>query len=98
MSEIINNNQEKKEKIHPVKKFKSGHVSASMWANSTQTKNGDTMKFFSFTFQKNFKDKDDQWKNSESFSEFDMPNLAVVVQKINNELTKTEDHSSKSAQ
>lgn len=56
----------------PVKKFRVGFVSASVWKNDAS--NG----FYSVTFQRAYRDGD-TIKNTDSFGAADLPVLAVLA-------------------
>jgi hypothetical protein len=61
----------------PEKKFSCGSISASIWAN-TQIADGKTVKFYSVTINKAYKDGED-WKHTNGFNIGDLPNVALVA-------------------
>ncbi len=61
----------------PEKKFNCGSISASIWAN-TKVVNGETVKFYSVTINKAYKEGDD-WKYTNSFNIEDLPKVALVA-------------------
>ena len=61
----------------PEKKFSCGPVSASIWAN-TKTVEGETVKFYSVTITKAYKEGED-WKYTNSFNIEDPPKVALVA-------------------
>lgn len=61
----------------PEKKFNCGPISASIWAN-TKTVNGRTVKFYSVTINKAYKE-DEDWKHTDSFNIEDLPKVALVA-------------------
>ena len=61
----------------PEKRFNCGPVSASIWANN-KTVNGDTLKFYSVTINKAYKE-DEDWKHTNSFDIEDLPKVALVA-------------------
>ena len=61
----------------PVKVYKSGAVSVSIFKNTTQ----DGKDFYSFSFQKSYK-KDGEWANTTSFNMNDLPHLNLIVNKL----------------
>ncbi len=70
------------EKQKPVKKFRSGTVSAAVWENVIQTQNGNKT-VQNITFQRGYRDESNQWKNTDSFTVASLGNLlAVVLQTI----------------
>jgi len=65
-------------KQKPVKKFRSGTVSAAVWENVIQTENGyKTVQ--NITFQRGYRDETNQWKNTDSFTTASLGNLLAVV-------------------
>ena len=61
----------------PEKKFNCGSISASIWAN-TKVVNGETVKLYSVTINKAYKDSED-WKYTDSFNIEDLPKVALVA-------------------
>ena len=61
----------------PEKKFNCGPISASIWAN-TKTVNGETVKLYSVTINKAYKE-DEDWKHTDSFNIEDLPKVALVA-------------------
>ena len=61
----------------PEKKFNCGPISASIWAK-TKTMEGDTLKFYSVTINKAYKE-DEDWKHTNSFNIEDLPKVALVA-------------------
>ncbi len=62
---------------NPEKKFSCGSISASIWAN-TKVVTGETVKFYSVTINKAYKE-DDEWKHTNSFNIEDLPKVALVA-------------------
>jgi hypothetical protein len=61
----------------PEKKFSCGSISASIWAN-TKVVNGETVKFYSVTINKAYKEGED-WKYTDSFNIEDLPKVSLVA-------------------
>ncbi len=61
----------------PEKKFNCGSISASIWAN-TKVVNGETVKLYSVTINKAYKEGED-WKYTGSFNIEDLPKVALVA-------------------
>jgi len=61
----------------PEKKFSCGPISASIWAN-TKVVTGETVKFYSVTINKAYKEGED-WKYTNSFNIEDLPKVALVA-------------------
>ena len=59
----------------PVSKFRAGQVSAAIWENPIEVK-GKTVTMLKATVQRRYKDKDGDWKSSQSFSRNEIP-LAI---------------------
>ncbi len=61
----------------PEKKFSCGSISASIWAN-TKVVTGETVKFYSVTINKAYKEGEDR-KYTNSFNIEDLPKVALVA-------------------
>lgn len=61
----------------PEKKFNCGPISASIWVK-TKIVEGDTLKLYSVTINKAYKE-DEDWKHTNSFNIEDLPNVALVA-------------------
>jgi hypothetical protein len=64
----------------PVAKFRAGQVSAALWENEI-TVNGRKATMLKATVERRFKDKDGQWKSSNSFSRNEIPLAIYCLQK-----------------
>ena len=64
----------------PVKKFRAGGISASIWRNETKQKDQSVVSH-SVTVQKRYCDKNGQWQTSGSFFQSDLPKVELVVRK-----------------
>ena len=64
----------------PVAKFRAGQVSAAIWENEI-TVNGKKMAMLKATVERRFKDKDGQWKSSNSFARNEIPLAIYCLQK-----------------
>jgi len=62
----------------PEKKFKAGAISATVWLNKGQGKQGDEMIYKTISVERNYKDKEGNWQTTSSFRINDLPKLAVV--------------------
>lgn len=65
----------------PVAKFAAGQVSAAVWENEVTTRGGKTVTMLKATVERRFKDKDGQWKSSNSFSRNEIPLVIYCLQK-----------------
>jgi hypothetical protein len=65
----------------PIRTFKAGAIKASVFENLTLVKGVET-KIFNVIVSKTYKDKDDHWKSTHSFSVFyEIPKVLLVLQK-----------------
>lgn len=58
----------------PLKIYKAGAISLSLWENETKDGN-----FKSFTLSRAYKDKDDNWQHTQSLKVADLPKLKVLL-------------------
>ena len=65
------------EKNTPEKKFRAGTISATVWKN--QSKEGN--EFSSVSFEKGYKDQNDEWKATSHLNVNDLPKALVVIGK-----------------
>ena len=63
----------------PEKKFRAGAISATVWLNQVQGKNGEPVSFRTITLQRVYKDKNDEWKNTNSMRVNDLPRATLVL-------------------
>jgi len=64
----------------PIAKFRAGAVSAALWENDIDVK-GRTITILKATVQRRYKDKDDNWQSSGSFSRNEIPLAIYCLQK-----------------
>ncbi len=69
------------DKNTPEKTFRASPVSASVWANEVKTKDGETKLFRTISLERTYKDKDDQWKKTNSLRVNDLPKAILVLNK-----------------
>jgi len=65
----------------PVAKFTAGQVSAAIWENEVTTKAGKKVTMLKATVERRYKDRDEQWKSSGSFSRNEIPFAIYCLQK-----------------
>lgn len=70
--------KEKIEKQQPIKKFRAGNVSATIWKQTTKI-DGKDVEFYNATIERNYKDKQDAWQQSSSFQKNDLVKLDTVL-------------------
>ncbi|MCP4608771.1 MAG: hypothetical protein GY845_08660 [Planctomycetes bacterium] len=64
----------------PVAKFQAGQVSAAIWENEISV-NGRQLTVLKATVQRRYKDKDGDWKSSNSMSRNEIPLAIYTLQK-----------------
>jgi len=69
------------EKNLPEKKFRAGAISATVWKNTGQTKEGNETEYKTVSFERSYKDKNDEWKKTSSLRLNDLPKAAAVLSK-----------------
>ncbi len=62
----------------PLCKFSAGQVTAAVWDNKIPGKNGSEVEILKATVQRRYKDKEGNWKSSNSFSRNEIP-LAIYA-------------------
>lgn len=65
----------------PEKKFRAGAISATVWRNHGQNKNGEPVIFKTVSLERNYMDKNEEWKSTHSFRVNDLPKVALVSNK-----------------
>jgi len=58
------------------KKIRAGGVSATIWSNT-----GDNGTFSTIQLDRSYKDKEDNWKTTNSFKASDIPKAMLVLEK-----------------
>jgi len=66
--------------VKPTAKFRAGPVSAAIWENEI-TVNGKKAVMLKASVERRYKDKDGQWKSSNSFSRNEIPLAVYCLQK-----------------
>ena len=65
----------------PIRRFKAGAISASVFENLTMIKGVET-KMYNVVVSKTYKGDDDSWKSTNSFSVFyELPKVILVLKK-----------------
>lgn len=64
----------------PEQKFRVGNISATVWNNEAK-RDGKISQFKTVSFERNYKDKDDEWQTSNSLAVGDLPKAMVVLGK-----------------
>jgi len=66
---------------NPEKKFKSGAISATIWENVGHTEDGKETSFKTVSFERNYLDKDGNWKSTNNLRTSDLPKAILVLSK-----------------
>ncbi len=65
----------------PIKRFRAGAINASVFENANMVKGVET-KMYNLVVSKTYKNKEDNWKSTNSFSVFyELPKVILVLQK-----------------
>ena len=64
---------------NPVKKFQAGAISVAVWENESSTPEAPA--YQTVSLQKRFKDKNNEWKSSNSLRVSDLPKAILALQK-----------------
>lgn len=64
----------------PERKFSVGAITATIWKNQTE-KNGSVFDYRTISFERKYKDKDDNWKTTNTFRVSDLPKARLVIDK-----------------
>ena len=67
------------EKNTPEKKFRAGAVSATIWQNNGQNKEGQPTEYRTISLDRNYKDKEGNWKSTNSMRINDLPRASLVL-------------------
>jgi hypothetical protein len=65
----------------PEKSFRSGTVVASVWNNEIE-KEGEVKSFKSVSFEKRYKDKNEEWQTAASLNVSDIPKAILVLEEV----------------
>ena len=65
----------------PEKKFRAGAISATIWQNQGQNQQGDAVEYRTISLDRVYKDKDGNWKNTNSLRVNDLPKATLALQK-----------------
>lgn len=69
----------------PIKTYKVGVLSLSMWEN--ELKDG---KVNTFTFQRGYKDTNDKWQHTQQLRLSDLPKLRILLEEAYKDVVLTE--------
>ncbi len=85
------------EKNRPEKKIRAGGVSATIWANEGLNKAGEKVTYRTISVERNYKDKEDNWKSTNSLRVGDLPKAVLVMNKAYEYLMIKETSSTESS-
>lgn len=63
------------------KKFRCGNVTATIWKNTVKGNDGKDFDTMSTSIVKNYKDKEDAWKTTNSFNVNELGKVSIVTRK-----------------
>lgn len=64
----------------PEKKIRAGPISATIWKNNLNSKDGQSFEVRSVNIERGYKDKDGTWKNTSSLRLNDLPKAKLVLE------------------
>ena len=66
----------------PEKKFRAGAISATIWQNEGQNREGEKVAYRTISLERGYKDKKTgEWKSTNSYRINDLPRAALVLEK-----------------
>ena len=74
----------------PVVKIRAGTVSAALWENEINAKNGGKVTVLKATVQRRYKNKSGTWQSSASFSRNEIPLAIFCLQKAFEKIIETQ--------
>ena len=72
----------------PLKTYKVGVLSLSMWENESKENDGNKLK--SFTFQRSYKDASEKWQHTQLLRLSDLPKLRILIEEAYKDVVFTE--------
>jgi len=70
---------EKQKGNDPEKTFRAGAVSATVWKNVNKNKEGKEFDNYTISTKRGYKDKEGEWKDTNSYSAGDIGKLKLVI-------------------
>lgn len=64
----------------PETKFRSGAIAATIWSNEA-VRDGKKVEYKTVSFERSYKDKNDQWQSTNSLRTQDLPKAILVLNK-----------------
>lgn len=78
--EKMENENQTDEKNAPVMKIQAGAIQVAIWANKGQ-RDGEETTFNTVSIERSFKNKNDEWQNTNSLRVNDLPKAALALTK-----------------
>lgn len=75
----------------PIKKFSAGGIQVAVWQNEGKGRDGEITAFNSVSIDRRYKDKNDEWKSTNSLKQNDIPKAILALQKAYEYLSLKED-------
>ncbi|MEA3430713.1 MAG: hypothetical protein U9R08_05550 [Nanoarchaeota archaeon] len=69
------------EAILPEMKFSTGAIQVTVWKNEGQLKTGEKTEYRTVSFGRRYKDKNGEWKSTNSLRVNDLPRAVVLLNK-----------------
>ncbi|MFC1801158.1 hypothetical protein ACFLZB_01745 [Nanoarchaeota archaeon] len=63
----------------PEKKFRAGAISATVWGNKTQNKEGEVVSYKTVSLERSYKDKEGAWQTTNNMRINDLPKAWTVL-------------------
>ncbi|MFH1589990.1 MAG: hypothetical protein ABIB43_05470 [archaeon] len=68
-------------KNSPEQKFRAGPIVATIWSNTNKSKTGEEIAYKTVSFERAYKDKNDEWQSTSSLRTNDLPKAILVLTK-----------------
>lgn len=75
----------------PEKRIRAGSIVATIWANKATNKEGKETIYKSVSFERVYKDKNDEWQTTNALRMNDLPKAALVLRKAYEALALSDD-------
>jgi hypothetical protein len=66
---------------HPLKSFRSGALSVAIWENENLSPDGLVQSYKTVTFERRYKDRNGEWKSTNSLRVNDLPKATLILSK-----------------
>ncbi len=65
----------------PLKKFRVGAISATIWENQGKSQTGEAVSYKNVSFERNYKDAKGEWQSTTALRAADLPKAILVLNK-----------------